>query len=119
MAYSDSQGFSNLLQEAMMFFPLARSRHPGRSRTGSLPRRSTRLLVEELEPRLVLSQVTFTPPANAPPNIDVSNLAGPQAEVHVDLNPTNPGNLVAASNEVGETQNIHGYFTNDGGSSWH
>jgi len=50
-------------------------------------------------------------------NVDVSNECGPQSETYITLNPANPRNLAAGSNEIFRLP-MRGYFSNDGGKSW-
>jgi hypothetical protein len=50
-------------------------------------------------------------------NVDVSNEAGPQSETSIAINPSNPKEIVAGSNEIDRLP-MRGYFSNDGGKSW-
>ncbi len=53
------------------------------------------------------------------PNIDVSNEAGPQSETSIAINPSNPKEIVAGSNEILRTRlPMRGYFSSDGGKTW-
>ncbi len=51
------------------------------------------------------------------PNIDVSNEPGPQSETSIAINPENPSEIVAGSNEIFRLP-MRGYFSSDGGASW-
>src|SRR5262245_9670877 len=94
----------------------ARSR-PRRRSAGRRPTARPRL--EALEDRCLLSINTTTQVAG--PNIDVSNLAGYQGETTIAINPTNPANMIAGSNNLGPSS-INGvteaYWTKDGGNTW-
>ena len=50
-------------------------------------------------------------------NVDVSNECGPQSETFITINPSNPSNLAAGSNEIFRLP-MRGYFSLDGGFSW-
>src|SRR4051812_36388047 len=50
-------------------------------------------------------------------NVDVSNECGPQSETYITINPANPKQLAAGSNEIFRDP-MRGYFSADGGSSW-
>ena len=53
-----------------------------------------------------------------PPNVNVSNLPGPQTNATITIDPNNPKVLLAGSNSVFEgTQRV--YSSLDGGSTWH
>jgi hypothetical protein len=56
-------------------------------------------------------------PVAVGPNIDVSTEAGPQSETSIAVNPTNPSQIVAGSNEIFRNP-MRGYFSADGGSTW-
>ena len=51
------------------------------------------------------------------PNVNVQNLPGFQSEVSIAVNPTNPMNLVAGSNDPSNLT-MDAYFSTDGGLSW-
>jgi hypothetical protein len=51
------------------------------------------------------------------PNIDVSNEPGPQSETSIAINPANPKEIVAGSNEIFRLP-MRAYFSSDGGKSW-
>jgi hypothetical protein len=51
------------------------------------------------------------------PNIDVSNEPGPQSETSIAINPTNPKEIVAGSNEIFRLP-MRAYFSSDGGKTW-
>ena len=55
-----------------------------------------------------------------PPNIDASNLGGPQSETSIAINPSNPSQIVAGSNDI-FCLPMRGYFSTQGGKSgsWH
>src|SRR3989441_269108 len=50
-------------------------------------------------------------------NVDVSNECGPQSETYVTLNPRDPQQLTAGSNEIFRLP-MRAYFSSDGGSGW-
>lgn len=50
-------------------------------------------------------------------NVDVSNEPGPQSETSIAVNPANPAQLVAGSNEIDRLP-MRGYFSSDGGATW-
>jgi hypothetical protein len=50
-------------------------------------------------------------------NIDISNEPGPQSETSIAINPANPGQIVAGSNEIDRLP-MRGYFSSDGGKTW-
>jgi hypothetical protein len=50
-------------------------------------------------------------------NVDVSNEPGPQSETAIAINPANPSQIVAGSNEIFRLP-MRGYFSSDGGSTW-
>ena len=57
-------------------------------------------------------------PRERDPNVDVSNLPGPQTNATIAVDPNNPNVLLAGSNSVLEgTQRV--YSSLDGGSTWH
>lgn len=51
------------------------------------------------------------------PNIDVSKEPGPQSETAIAVNPDNPSQIVAGSNEIFRLP-MRGYFSSDAGASW-
>src|SRR4051812_11952934 len=79
------------------------SRHSRTSPPHTPPK--TRLSLEQLEMRALLS-VTAAP-------LDVSNSTGPQSEVSIAVNPSNPNQLVAASNDVAYGKPIKVYYSAD------
>src|SRR5260370_23429240 len=50
-------------------------------------------------------------------NVDVSNECGPQSETYIAINPNQPKQLAAGSNEIFRLP-MRGYFSGDGGGSW-
>src|SRR5712691_10478250 len=50
-------------------------------------------------------------------NIDMSNEPGPQSETSIAINPSNPSQIVAGSNEIFRLP-MRGYFSSDGGHTW-
>ncbi|MEY2482530.1 MAG: hypothetical protein QOK24_1058 [Verrucomicrobiota bacterium] len=50
-------------------------------------------------------------------NVDVSNECGPQSETYITLNPANPKQLAAGSNEIFRLP-MRGYYSSKGGASW-
>ena len=50
-------------------------------------------------------------------NVDVSNEPGPQSETSIAINPANPKQIVAGSNEIFRLP-MRGYFSSDGGRTW-
>jgi hypothetical protein len=73
----------------------------------------------------VVSAKNFTPLPNPGPhssvkvgaNINVSNEPGPQSETNIAINPANPKQIVAGSNEIFRLP-MRGYFSSDGGATW-
>ncbi|MGZ8937013.1 MAG: sialidase family protein, partial [Halobacteriota archaeon] len=51
-------------------------------------------------------------------NVNISNLAGAQSEVGIAVNPMNPQNLVAVSNQLGDLSQLGAWFSTDGGATW-
>ncbi len=50
-------------------------------------------------------------------NIDISNEPGPQSETSIAIDPANPSQIVAGSNEIFRLP-MRGYFSSDGGKTW-
>ena len=50
-------------------------------------------------------------------NVDASNEAGPQSETSIAVNPSDPAQIVAGSNEIFRLP-MRGYFSADGGADW-
>jgi REP element-mobilizing transposase RayT len=73
----------------------------------------------------VVSSPGFTPGPNpgatksvsVGANIDVSNEQGPQSETSIAINPSNPSQIVAGSNEIFRLP-MRGYFSSDDGKTW-
>jgi hypothetical protein len=75
--------------------------------------------VEQLEDRCLMSVNTATSVAGT--SVDASNLSGYQGETAIAINPTNPQNIIAASNNLGSgSQNgfTEVYVSQNGGSTW-
>lgn len=51
-------------------------------------------------------------------NVNISNLAGAQSEVGIAVNPTNPLNLVAVSNQIANLSRLAVWFSQNGGTTW-
>lgn len=51
-------------------------------------------------------------------NVNISNLGGAQSEVGIAVNPTNPQNLVAVSNNIADLSQLGIWFSSDGGQIW-
>ncbi|XIA64140.1 hypothetical protein ACFIOY_35295 [Bradyrhizobium sp. TZ2] len=51
-------------------------------------------------------------------NINVSNQVGIEAEIGISVNPLNPLNIVATSNNVADLSRMATYFSTDGGTTW-
>ncbi|MCK1637153.1 exo-alpha-sialidase [Bradyrhizobium sp. 157] len=51
-------------------------------------------------------------------NIDVSNQVGVEGEVGISVNPLNPLNIVATSNNNEDLSRMATYFSDDGGTTW-
>jgi hypothetical protein len=71
----------------------------------------------------VFSLLVFSATAQAGADVNVSNLPGNEAEVSIDVNPTNPKNLVAIghaprSQITQKVENMNTFYTFDGGQSW-
>src|SRR5438874_2607424 len=54
---------------------------------------------------------------STPANVDVSNECGPQSETFIVINPRNPRQLAAGSNEIFRLP-MRAYFSGDGGKTW-
>src|SRR5438132_7014947 len=54
---------------------------------------------------------------STPANVDVSNECGPQSETFIVINPRNPKQLAAGSNEIFRLP-MRAYFSRDGGKTW-
>src|SRR6516164_1357766 len=73
----------------------------------------------------VVSQPGFVPSPNpgisqsvsVGTNIDVSNEPTPQSETSIAIDPNNPSQIVAGSNEIVRLP-MRGYFSSDGGQTW-
>ncbi len=52
------------------------------------------------------------------PNVNVSDIPGPQSEVGVAVNPTNPLNIVAVANEIVDLTKLGVWYSLDGGATW-
>jgi hypothetical protein len=65
------------------------------------------------------ADVLQTSPAtpNGGTNVDVSNECGPQSETFIAINPNNPNQLAAGSNEIFRLP-MRAYFSSDGGKTW-
>jgi hypothetical protein len=50
-------------------------------------------------------------------NVDVSNECGPQSETNITINPANPRQLAAGSNEIFRLP-MRGYYSSKAGASW-
>src|SRR6476660_9508747 len=70
-------------------------------------------IVEHLESRALLS-ATIQFPVPAP--LDVSRLAGPEAEESIAIDPTNPKRLFVAANRTGGS--LFGASSSDSGATW-
>jgi ELWxxDGT repeat protein len=65
------------------------------------------------------SQVLITPARGQPTNVDVSNWPGYQGETTIAINPTNPLNMIAGSNDLNGTTGLtRAYWSMDGGQTW-
>src|SRR5262245_11848291 len=51
-------------------------------------------------------------------NVNVSALGGAQSEVGIAVNPTNPLNLVAVSNQIANLTQLAVWFSQNGGTTW-
>jgi hypothetical protein len=51
-------------------------------------------------------------------NIDVSKQVGVESEVGISVNPINPLNMVATSNNITDLSRMATYFSADGGTTW-
>src|SRR5262245_26582281 len=90
---------------------------PARKGSAWLPK--FRPQVEELEARALLSGTDpFSDIPVAGRNVNLGHLPGNQVEATVAINPTNPDNLVAFSNDLSVSAGIREYVSNDGGKSW-
>src|SRR5262249_11299742 len=76
------------------------------------PARTFRPFLESLETRALPSATTLSPTVN------VSRMPGPQSEVSIAINPTNPLNLVAVANDINNLSHVGTWVSFDGGSTW-
>src|SRR5436190_229026 len=60
----------------------------------------------------------FTPLACLEPVVNVSATTGNQAESFVNVNPTNPNNIVATSNDPSGGNSIFRAYSTDAGATW-
>ena len=60
----------------------------------------------------------FTPLSCLEPVINVSATTGNQAESFINVNPTNPNNIVATSNDPSGGNSIFRAYSTDGGTTW-
>src|SRR5690348_7440358 len=60
----------------------------------------------------------FNPLACLEPVVNVSATTGNQAESFMNINPTNPNNIVATSNNPGGGNSIFRAYSTDGGTTW-
>jgi len=100
------------------FSPLSASRtNVGRAK----PKRRTEF-AEQLDRRALLSvslSLSGAQTLSSTAAVNVSNFAGfNQAEMQMDINPTNPLNLVGFSHRDGSFNNIDVYFSTNGGDTW-
>src|SRR5690242_6496422 len=51
-------------------------------------------------------------------NVNVSNKSGAQSETTVAVNPTNPMDILSASNDLTGSDTTHVYESTDGGKHW-
>lgn len=51
-------------------------------------------------------------------NVNVSNMAGPQSEVGIAVNPANPQNVVTISHDISNLRHLGVWYSNDGGGTW-
>ena len=51
-------------------------------------------------------------------NANVTNKTGPQSETTVAVNPTNPLDIIASSNDLTGADTFHAYESTDGGKHW-
>jgi hypothetical protein len=52
------------------------------------------------------------------PDINISNQNGAQSEVGIAVDPTNPLNIVAVSNNIADLSRLGTWFSSDGGATW-
>jgi hypothetical protein len=76
----------------------------------------TRKCIKPPERALKPTDLLFTPMACLEPVVNVSATTGNQAESFINVNPTNPNNLVATSNT--NANSIFRAYSTDGGASW-
>jgi hypothetical protein len=55
--------------------------------------------------------------AGAAPDVSVSNLPGNESEVTIDINPTDPSNLVIVGHSANRTE-MHTFYSADAGQTW-
>jgi len=63
------------------------------------------------------SAVSSASTVSVGPNIDVSNEPGPQSETSIAINPENPREIVAGSNEIFRLP-MRAYFSSNAGKAW-
>ncbi len=51
-------------------------------------------------------------------NVNVSNLGASQSEVGIAVDPTNPLNLIAVANDIGDLSKLATWYSLDGGTTW-
>jgi hypothetical protein len=66
--------------------------------------------------RVLAALLLLAAPASAP-NVDVSNLPGPQAEAAITIDPVHDRTMLAGSNSLSEGT-MRAYGSTDGGASW-
>ena len=52
------------------------------------------------------------------PNVNISNIPGPQSEVGIAVNPTNPLNIVVVANEIMDFTKLVVWYSADRGATW-
>jgi hypothetical protein len=86
-----------------------------------LAKRTRKSLKGLYRPRLVIleDRTLLATSITVGPTVNVSNIPGNQSECTLSINPTNPNNIIAFSNDFGATNGgIQEYVSNDGGTTW-
>jgi BNR repeat-like domain len=70
-----------------------------------------------LQHHAAVRRAQLASPITVGTNVDVSNEEDPQSETSIAIDPSDPSNLVAGSNEIFRLP-MRGYFSSDGGLTW-
>lgn len=84
---------------------------------GPLPTWWAKMQAMSHPPALALQPSVPTPNSTIGRNLDLSRELGPQSETSVAINPANPKQVVAGSNEIFRNP-MRAYFSSDAGKTW-